>query len=73
MAAKTLEDRLAAVENELAQVKRQLAVERPQTAAAGWEKIFGSFADSEGFEEATRLGREYREAQNLEVDAESVW
>ena len=63
MATETLEDRLATVENELAQIKRQLAAERPQTAPAGWESMFGIFADSEGFEEATRLGREYRESQ----------
>ena len=66
MGSLTVEDRLAAVEDELAQLKRQLAAERPQ--AAGWEKMFGIFADSEGFEEATRLGREYREAQNAEAD-----
>ncbi len=34
--------------------------------AASWETIFGIFADSEGFEEAVRLGREWREAQNTE-------
>ena len=53
------------MENELAQVKRQLTAERPQTAPASWEKIFGIFAESEGFEEATRLGWEYRGAQNM--------
>lgn len=64
MAAGALEERLAAVESELAQIKRQLAEERPSATPANWEKIFGSFADSEGFDEAVRLGREYREAQN---------
>ena len=66
MAAQTLEDRITVIENELAQIKRQLGDEKSQATPAGWEKIFGSFADSEGFEEATRLGREYREAQNSE-------
>ena len=65
MATQTLEERLATVENEIAQVKRQLTAERPQTAPASWEKIFGIFAESEGFEEATRLGWEYRGAQNM--------
>lgn len=65
MAMQTLEERLATVENELAQIKRQLTAERPQIAPASWERMFGIFADSEGFEEATRLGREYREAQNM--------
>ncbi len=72
MATQTLEDRLATLENELAQIKQQLAAERPQTAVTGWEKIFGSFANSEGFEEATRLGREYREAQNRADDKEAT-
>jgi len=71
MAAQTLEDRLAAVENELAQVKRQLDTGRPQTAPASWERMFGIFADSEGFEEATRLGREYRESQRPQEDVET--
>ena len=72
MATETLEDRLATVENELAQIKRQLAVERPQTAPAGWETIFGSFADSEGFEEAVQFGREYRVAQRPDDEGNTV-
>lgn len=64
MAAETLERRLEAVENEIAEIKRRLEGEKPRTGTAGWEKIVGTFADSEGFEEATRLGREWREAQN---------
>lgn len=63
MTTETLEDRLAVVENELLQVKRRLAAEGTQPAVAGWEKMFGIFAESEGFDEAVRLGREYREAQ----------
>ncbi len=68
MAPETLEDRLALVESELAQIKHQLAAEKPQAGPAGWERIFGSFADSEGFDEAVRLGREYRDAQNDGTD-----
>ena len=70
MAIKTLEDRLATLESELTQIKQQLAAEKPQPAAS-WEKMFGIFADSEGFEEATRLGREYRESQRPPEDAEA--
>ncbi len=66
MATETLEVRLAQVEDELAQIKRQLAADKPQSGSGGWEKIFGSFANSEGFDEAVRLGREYREAQNVQ-------
>ena len=68
MATKTLEDRLAAVERELAQIKSQLTDEKPSSTPPGWERIFGSFADSEGFDEAVRLGREYRESQNAQSD-----
>lgn len=62
MAAETLEERLSAVETELRQLKQQLAAKPTPAAEMGWQKIFGSFAESEGFEEATRLGREYRDA-----------
>lgn len=72
MAAETLEDRLATVENELPQIKRQLAAERSQTIPAGWENIFGCFADSEGLEEAVRFGREYCEVQNVEAGEEAI-
>lgn len=72
MATETLENRLVTAENELAQIKPQLAGEKPQTGPVGWEKIFGSFADSEGFEEAVRFGRDYREAQNVGDGEESV-
>ncbi len=65
MAAETLEERLSAVETELRQLKQQLAGKPAPATDAGWQKIFGSFADSEGFEEATRLGQEYRDAQNV--------
>ena len=62
MATETLQERVAAVEKELAQLKRQLATDKPQSKTAPWERIFGSFAESQGFEEAVRLGREYRES-----------
>lgn len=72
MATETLEDRLTTVEDELTHIKRQLAAKKPQAATAGWENIFGSFADSEGFDEAARLGREYREAQSMTDSEESA-
>ena len=72
MAIETLEDRMAALENELTQIKQQLAAEKSQAVPAGWEKMFGIFADSEGFVEATRLGKEYREAQRPIDNAETA-
>ncbi len=72
MANETLEARLQTIENELKQIKQELAAEKSNSVPAGWEKMFGIFADSEGFEEATRLGREYREAQRPKEDSEAA-
>ena len=53
-----LKDRVAALEAEVAQLKRKLKIDsRPWT-----EKIAGIFANDPAFEEAMRLGREYRES-----------
>ncbi len=71
MATEALKERVAALENELMQIKQELAAES-LSAPSGWEKMFGIFADSEGFEEATRLGREYRESQHPKEDAEAA-
>ena len=62
MTIKTLEDRLNIVEKELTQLKQQVEADKQQTSLPWWEQIFGTFVDSEAHEEATRLGREYRES-----------
>lgn len=62
MAGTSVEERLSAIEHELAQLKQQLAADKPQTTIPWWEKIAGTFANSEGYEEAMRLGHEYRES-----------
>ena len=62
MTTETLEKRLKAVENEVANLKQRLSADKSQTSTASWKGIFGSFANSEGFEEAVRLGKEYRES-----------
>ena len=72
MTLETLENRLNVMEAELAQIKQQLQTEKSAITPHPWEKIFGSFANSEGFEEATRLGREYREAQRPAEDEEAA-
>ena len=50
------------MEQELAQLKQQLQAETPSSPRAWWEQIFGTVAHSEHYEEAIRLGREFREA-----------
>lgn len=72
MAAASIEARLSAVERELTQLKRQLAAAKPNGAAPWWEKIAGTFAGSEEYEEAMRLGREYRISLRPEDDEDSA-
>ena len=65
----SLEERVAVLEVEVIQVKEQLQGEK-HTVIPWWEEIFGSFANSTEYQEAMRLGREYRESlrpQELEV------
>jgi hypothetical protein len=60
MAAIPLEQRVAALEAEMAQVKATL--EDQETAIPWWKQIKGAFANDPAFEEAMRLGRKYRES-----------
>lgn len=70
MAALSLEDRMTALEAEVARLKKKLTEEKPQDVIPWWEKIFGSFANSPEYEEAMRLGREYRESLRPKDDEE---
>jgi hypothetical protein len=72
MANGTLEERMAAVEQELAQLKQQLQAEAHSSPLPWWEKIAGTFADSEHYDEAMRLGREYRESLRPKDDKETA-
>lgn len=56
-----LEPRVAALEATVEQLQRQLELVAPDTNP-WWEHIVGAFADDPAFEEAMRLGREYRES-----------
>jgi hypothetical protein len=57
-----LERRVKALEAQIASLKKELDdIQGPQVP--WWEKIVGSHADApEAFEEAMRLGREWRES-----------
>ena len=54
-----LEARVAALEAELAQVKQILA-ESPPKQEPWWLKVAGSFENDPTFDEAMRLGQEWR-------------
>ena len=63
MTVAELEQRVANLERELADLKQTIA-HRPKPRA--WESTVGMFADSPEFDEAIRLGREYRDQANRE-------
>jgi hypothetical protein len=61
MPAETLETRLSALEREMAQIKRLLQ-SKPGSAEPWWERIAGVFEDDPVFEQAMKLGRQYRQS-----------
>jgi hypothetical protein len=61
MAKDNIEARLAALEAEVEQLKQRLA-QAKEPDVPWWQKIAGSFANDPLYEEAMRLGREYRES-----------
>jgi hypothetical protein len=56
-----IEERLAALEREVAELKRQLPPIEP-VVKPWWEITAGTFADDPAFEEAMELGRQYRKS-----------
>lgn len=56
-----LESRVAALEAKVEQLQRKLDVVDPESKP-WWAHLVGAFADGSAFEEAMRLGREYRES-----------
>ncbi len=66
MSLEALEERMDALEVEVKQLKQQSNPDTagPDTAdkAPWWERIRGQFKDDPVYEEAMRLGREYRES-----------
>ncbi len=65
MSAQTIEERLTAVETELQQLKRERDLNKGQDKAVPWwEQIRGQFKDDPMYDEAMRLGREWRESED---------
>lgn len=67
-----IEERLSNIEKELAQIKEHLSKDNQQPLSHPWDSVFGSLADSKGFDEAVRLGREYREALRRKKDEDTL-
>ena len=68
MATETLEARVERLEAELDRLKEG---KQPPERERWWEKIAGTFADSEDYEEAMRLGREWRQSQREPEEADA--
>ena len=60
-AIENLEQRLEALEAEVASLKKQNGTKQANDRP-WWEKIYGTFANDPMYEEAMRLGRKYRES-----------
>ena len=60
MASSPLEKRVAALEEELAALRRKIETVAPSTP--WWERIAGTFEHDPIYEEAMKLGRKYRES-----------
>ena len=60
-----LEERVAVLEAEVAQLKRNTHAP-PSPRERWWEAITGTFANDELFEEAMRFGQEYRVSQKAD-------
>ena len=69
MAAVTIEERVSKLEAKMAQLVGEQEYQKPK--AAWWKKIVGVYKNDPEFEEAERLGREYRESLRPQ-DSESA-
>jgi hypothetical protein len=64
----TVEERLATLEAEVAELKRRLAELAPQPKKNWLEAVTGIMKDYPEFEEVVRYGREFREADRPRDD-----
>ncbi len=60
MTLSALEKRIAALEGELAALRRK--IETTDISTPWWERIAGTFAHDPVYDEAMKLGRKYRES-----------
>ena len=70
MATETLEERVSELERKLARLLEEK--QDHQDTLPWWKKIVGKYKDDPEFEEAMRLGREYRESLRPKEHEETV-
>ena len=63
-----LEKRIAVLEAEVALLKSKVEKKDDTNKVLWWEEIAGTFSDDPVYDEAMRLGREYRLAQRKDYD-----
>ena len=64
-----LENRVALIEEEIKAIKQRLPQPKePNAALPWWEQIFGAFKNDPQFDEAMRLGEDYRSSQRPNDD-----
>jgi len=66
MTNQQMEQRLSELEQQVADLRREIRPLKPLATAAD---TFGLFSDDPGFDEIVQLGREYREQANAEDPA----
>lgn len=64
MAPQEIENRLKALENEIAEMRLQL----PKDQATGWKKFVGAFQGDATFAKAMKAGRRYRKSLRRDND-----
>jgi hypothetical protein len=67
VAIDTVEERLAALEADVARLKQEQA-RKSEAVVPWWERRFGAFKDDPAYDEAMQLGAAYRQAQPTPVD-----
>ena len=63
-----IENRVAVLEAEVASLKSKIEKKDDENQIPWWKQRIGIFADDPIYDEAMRLGREYRESQREDYD-----
>ena len=63
-----IENRIAVLEAEVASLKSKVEKKNGNNEISWWKQRIGMFADNPDYDEAMRLGREYRESQKMVYD-----
>ena len=63
-----LEERIIALETKMEQLEKAKEGDKSDEEIPWWKKIVGIYADCPEFEEAMKLGREWRESEDPQDD-----